>query len=164
MSSNCCECLSKPTAEVMLDDEEFIQEYTNQLDEERDRLLSNLNQILCHKLYKIREQEIGAHESIVLSTENKHFVTVSSATKPRKPMNRRLFWENFLMLSQFWATVIYRKKHCTYKLAQNYREINLNNYLRQQTYFLQQLRIIRRSKFMFVPRIEEGHFSFIHIV
>lgn len=29
MSSSCCECLSKPAAEVMLDGEEFIQEYTN---------------------------------------------------------------------------------------------------------------------------------------
>ena len=35
-------------------------------------------------------------------------------------MNRRLFWEHFL---KFWATVIYRKKHCTYKLAQNSREV-----------------------------------------
>ena len=29
MSSSCCECLSKPAAEVMLDGEEFTQEYTN---------------------------------------------------------------------------------------------------------------------------------------
>ena len=88
MSSRCCECSSKPTAEAMLDGEEAIQEYTNQIDEYRGKgLLPNLNQILPYKVYKIRKQEIGADESIVLSTEDKHFVTVELGFKKKKGKN-----------------------------------------------------------------------------
>ena len=67
MSSSCCEVLSKPTAEVMLDGEDFKNTLINL--KSMEGLLPNLNQILSYNMYKIRGQEIGAHESIVLELQ-----------------------------------------------------------------------------------------------
>lgn len=39
-------------------------------------LLPNLDETLKYKVYSIRGSQFGAHKSIVLSTDDKHFITV----------------------------------------------------------------------------------------
>ena len=64
-------------AEPMLDTEEYLEEYREQLvDLDKKGLLPRLDVNLTYKVYSIRGSEFGAHESIVLTTDDEHFVTV----------------------------------------------------------------------------------------
>ena len=61
----------------MLDTKEYLQKYKQQLIELNDKgLLPQLNLKLEYKVYSIRGSEFGAHKSIVLTTDDEHFVTV----------------------------------------------------------------------------------------
>ena len=69
--------LSDIFAEPMLDDEEHLEEYRQQLlDLDKKGLLPRLDVNLNYKVYSIRGSEFGAHKSIVLTTDDEHFVTV----------------------------------------------------------------------------------------
>ena len=64
-------------AEPMLNTEYYLREYKEQLDElEEEGLLPHLDEILGYKVYTIRGSKFGAHNSIVLTTDDEHFVTV----------------------------------------------------------------------------------------
>lgn len=64
-------------AEPMLDTEEYLEEYREQLIElDKKNLLPQLNLKLKYKVYSIRGSGFGAHKSIVLTTDDEHFVTV----------------------------------------------------------------------------------------
>ena len=64
-------------AEPMLDTDEYLKEYSNQLvDLEKKGLLPRLDVNLTYKVYSIQGSEFGAHKSIVLTTDDEHFVTV----------------------------------------------------------------------------------------
>ena len=64
-------------AEPMLDTEEYLEEYREQLvDLDKKGLLPGLDVNLTYKVYSIRGSEFGAHKSIVLTTDDEHFVTV----------------------------------------------------------------------------------------
>ena len=64
-------------AEPMLDSEEYLEEYIEQITElGKKGLLPNLDETLCYKVYSIRRSEFGAHKSIVLTTDEEHFLTV----------------------------------------------------------------------------------------
>ena len=64
-------------AEPMLDTGDYIQRYKEQLIKlDNKGLLPRLNLKMRYKVYSIRGSEFGAHKSIVLTTNNKHFVTV----------------------------------------------------------------------------------------
>ena len=64
-------------AEPMLDTEEYLEKYKKQLIElDKKKLLPKLNLKLKYKVYSIRGSEFGAHKSIVLTTDDEHFVTV----------------------------------------------------------------------------------------
>ena len=61
----------------MLDTEEYLQEYKDQLiDLDKKGLLPRLDVNLTYKVYTIRASQFGAHKSIVLSTDDEHFITV----------------------------------------------------------------------------------------
>ena len=64
-------------AEPMLDSDEYLEEYKKQLTElDKKGLLPNLDAILTYKVYSFSGSDFGAHKSIVLTTTDKHFVTV----------------------------------------------------------------------------------------
>ena len=64
-------------AEPMLDTKEYLKEYKKQLIElGKKGLLPNLDLKLTYKVYSIRGSEFGAHKSIVLTSDEKHFVSV----------------------------------------------------------------------------------------
>ena len=64
-------------AEPMLDTPDFLQKYKEQLIElAKKGMLPQLDLKLEYKVYTIRGSEFGAHKSIVLTTDDKHFVTV----------------------------------------------------------------------------------------
>ena len=64
-------------AEPMLDTEDYLKKYKEQLIElDKKGLLPKLDLKLKYKVYSIRGSEFGAHKSIVLTTDDKHFVTV----------------------------------------------------------------------------------------
>ena len=64
-------------AEPMLDSDEYLEEYMEQLIEHGKRgLLPKLDATLTYKVFSIRGSEFGAHKSIVLTTDDQHFVTV----------------------------------------------------------------------------------------
>lgn len=64
-------------AEPMLDTDDYLQEYKDQLTELNEKgLLPPLELILEYKVYTIRGNKFGAHKSIVLTTDDEHFVTV----------------------------------------------------------------------------------------
>lgn len=61
----------------MLDTEDYLQKYKKQLIElDKKGLLPQLNLKLGYKVYSFRGSEFGAHKSIVLTTDDEHFVTV----------------------------------------------------------------------------------------
>ena len=69
--------LSDIFAEPMLDTEEYLQEYIEQLiDLDKKGLLPRLDATLTYKVYTIRGSDFGAHKSIVLTTNDEHFITV----------------------------------------------------------------------------------------
>lgn len=64
-------------AEPMLDSDEYLEEYKEQLTElDKKGLLPKLDATLTYKVYSIRGSQFGAHKSIVLTTDDKHFITV----------------------------------------------------------------------------------------
>ena len=64
-------------AEAMLDTEEYLEKYKQQLIELDDKnLLPQLDLKLKYKVYAIRGSGFGAHKSIVLTTNDENFVTV----------------------------------------------------------------------------------------
>ena len=64
-------------AEPMLDTDDYLQKYKNQLVElHKKGLLPRLDLKLKYKVYSIRGSEFGAHKSIVLTSDDKHFVSV----------------------------------------------------------------------------------------
>ena len=64
-------------AKPMLETDEYLEKYRQQLIElDKKNLLPNLNLKLKYKVYSIRGSEFGAHKSIVLTTDDEHFVTV----------------------------------------------------------------------------------------
>lgn len=64
-------------AEPMLDTEEYLAAYLGQLsDLGKKGLLPPLDQELEFKVYSIRGSKFGAHKSIVLTTNDEHFVTI----------------------------------------------------------------------------------------
>lgn len=61
----------------MLDDDEHLEEYFTQITElGKNGLLPNLDETLTYKVYSISGSHFGAHKSIVLTTNDKHFITV----------------------------------------------------------------------------------------
>lgn len=61
----------------MLEDDKHLEEYFTQIIELRKKgLLPNLDEPLTYKVYSISGSNFGAHKSIVLTTNDKHFVTV----------------------------------------------------------------------------------------
>ena len=64
-------------AEPMLDSKEYLEEYMKQLTElYKKGLLPDLDATLNYKVYSIRGSQFGAHKSIVLTTDDEHFITV----------------------------------------------------------------------------------------
>ena len=64
-------------AEPMLDADEYLEEYKQQLIElDEQGLLPNLNTKLKYKVYSIQGSSFGAHKSIVLTTNDEQFVSV----------------------------------------------------------------------------------------
>ena len=64
-------------AEPMLDGDKYLQKYKDQLIElDKKGLLPRLDKTLTYNVYSIRGSEFGAHKSIVLTTDDKHFLTV----------------------------------------------------------------------------------------
>ena len=64
-------------AEPMLDTEQYLEEYKQQLIElDKRNLLPDLNMELKYKVYSIQESGFGAHKSIVLTTNDEQFVSV----------------------------------------------------------------------------------------
>lgn len=64
-------------AEPMIDTKEYLQKYKEQLIElNNKRLLPQLDLKLGYKVYSFRGSGFGAHKSIVLTTDDEHFVTV----------------------------------------------------------------------------------------
>ena len=64
-------------AEPMLDADEYLEEYKQQLIElDRQNLLPDLNTRLKYKVYSIQGGSFGAHKSIVLTTNDEQFVSV----------------------------------------------------------------------------------------
>ena len=66
----------------MRDSDEYLEEYFEQITKLREKgLLPNLNERLLYKVYSISGSHFGAHKSIVLTTDGKHFVTVELGFK-----------------------------------------------------------------------------------
>ena len=64
-------------AQPMLDSKEYLDEYMKQLTElDKEGLLPNLDITLSYNVYSIRGSQFGAHKSIVLTTDDEHFITV----------------------------------------------------------------------------------------
>lgn len=69
--------LSDIFAEPMIDTEKYLQKYKDQLiDLHKKGLLPRLDVNLTYKVYTIRGSQFGAHKSIVLTTDDEHFITV----------------------------------------------------------------------------------------
>ena len=84
-------------AEPMLDSDEYLEEYMKQLTElDKKGLLPNLDATLNYKVFSIRGSDFGAHKSIVLTTDDEHFITVElgfhevHGTKHIYPVTRQL--------------------------------------------------------------------------
>ena len=64
-------------AEPMLDTDEYLEEYKQQLIElDNQNLLPDLNMELKYQVYSIQGRGFGAHKSIVLTTNDEQFVSV----------------------------------------------------------------------------------------
>lgn len=64
-------------AEPMLDSDSYLQRYKEQLIElDKKGLLPKLDATLTYKVYSIRGSKFGTHKSIVLTTDDQHFITV----------------------------------------------------------------------------------------
>ena len=64
-------------AEPMLDSDEYLEKFKKQVNElKRKGLLQKSDATLTYKVYSIHGSDFGAHKSIVLTTDEKHFITV----------------------------------------------------------------------------------------
>lgn len=64
-------------AEPMLDEDEYLDKYLKQLRSlNEEGLLPDLKKEMVYKVYSIQGSDWGAHKSIVLTTNDKNFVTV----------------------------------------------------------------------------------------
>ena len=64
-------------AEPMLDTDEYLNKYVQQLVElDKKGLLPKLEDELQYKVYSIKGSGFGAHKAIVLTTDDEHFLTV----------------------------------------------------------------------------------------
>lgn len=64
-------------AEPMIDTDEYLKKYLEQLDElDKKGLLPKLDEERQYRVYSIKGSGFGAHESIVLTTDDEHFLTV----------------------------------------------------------------------------------------
>ena len=64
-------------AEPMLDTEQYLEKYKQQLIElGKQNLLPNLNTKMKYKVYSIQGSRFGSHKSIVLTTNDEQFVSV----------------------------------------------------------------------------------------
>lgn len=64
-------------AEPMLDTDEYLNKYLEQLVElDKEGLLPKLDEELQYQVYSIKASGFGAHKSIVLTTDDEHFLTV----------------------------------------------------------------------------------------
>ena len=64
-------------AEPMLDSDEYLEKFKKQVNElKRKGLLQKFDATLTYKVYSIHGSDFGAHKSIVLTTDEKHFITV----------------------------------------------------------------------------------------
>lgn len=64
-------------AEPMLDTDEYLKMYAQQLVElGKKGLLPKLDEERQYKVYSIKGSKFGAHKSIVLTTDDEHFLTV----------------------------------------------------------------------------------------
>ena len=71
--SYCCDVFAEP----MLDTKEYLEKYKKQLIElDKKGLLPKLDSKLKYKVYSLCESGCGAHKSIVLTTDDEHFVSV----------------------------------------------------------------------------------------
>ena len=65
------------SAEPMLDTDKYLKKYLKQLDElGKQGLLPKLDEELQYQVYSIKGSGFGAHKSIVLTTDDEHFLTV----------------------------------------------------------------------------------------
>ncbi|KAJ7391019.1 hypothetical protein OS493_021039 [Desmophyllum pertusum] len=73
MSSSAADIFAEP----MIDTDHFLHVYNEQLVElQKNGMLPRLDAKLKYKVYSIRGRGFGAHKSIVLTTDDEHFVTV----------------------------------------------------------------------------------------
>ena len=64
-------------AEPMLKTDEYLNKYLMQLNElDKEGLLPKLDEVREYQVYSIKARGFGAHESIVLTTDDKQFFTV----------------------------------------------------------------------------------------
>ena len=64
-------------AEPMLDTEQYLEKYKQQLIElDKQNLLPNLNTKMKYKVYSIQGSRFGSHKSIVLTTNDEQYVSV----------------------------------------------------------------------------------------
>ena len=64
-------------AEPMIDSDDYLKEYVKQLRKlNAQGLLPDLKKTLKYKVYSIQGSGFGAHRSIVLTSDDEHFVTV----------------------------------------------------------------------------------------
>lgn len=77
MGSDCSTCSNVCEANAVLTDQGSIDEYWKQLHKlDNEGMLPNLNQELYYNVYTIKAGGACGHMSVVLSSNNIHFVTV----------------------------------------------------------------------------------------
>lgn len=77
MATSCNTCSEVFTANAVLTDQKYIEEYWKQLDElNNEGMLPDLSIELQYYVYTIESGGFCGHKSVVLSSNNIHFVTV----------------------------------------------------------------------------------------
>lgn len=72
-TSTCNSVFAKP----MLDDKRNLKKYAEQLETlAKQGLLPDLKKKMLYKVYSLQGTQCGSHKSVILSTDDKHFVTV----------------------------------------------------------------------------------------
>lgn len=84
-------------AEAMLDQDEHLERYKKDLTDLREQgLLPNMSARLQYKVYSIKSSGFCAHKSIVLTTDDQHFVSVElgfipiDGVKHTRPVARKV--------------------------------------------------------------------------
>ena len=77
MESSTYECCKNLFAQAMLCTDEYLARYKEQIKTlEEKGLLPDLKKSMFYKVYTIQGNQAYAHQSVVLTTNDKHFVTV----------------------------------------------------------------------------------------